>query len=71
MARAGYAYRVNDKQPSKGHDERHPEGQVSSGPSSFAPVEASGGADAVPETPDNVPADHSLDVDHDDAATTS
>ena len=43
--------------------------QVSQGPSSLAPAESSGGADAVPETPDNVPDDHPVDVDRGGAST--
>lgn len=40
-------------------DDSADEGQVSQGPSGFDDVETSGGgADAVPDSPDNVPANH-------------
>jgi hypothetical protein len=44
--------------------------QVSQGPSSLTPAEPLGGADAVPETPDNVPADQLNDTERGTASTT-
>ena len=61
---------VSSKRPDQTADDERGDAQISEGPSSLAPTEAAGGADAVPETPDNVPADRLADGDRGSASTT-
>jgi hypothetical protein len=60
---------VSSKGPDQTADDAQGDTQLSEGPSSLAPSEAAGGADAVPETPDNVPADRLADSDRGGAST--
>jgi hypothetical protein len=61
---------VTNKRPAETSDDEQEDLQVSQGPSSLTPTEAAGGADAVPETPDNVPADRLAEEDRGTASTT-
>jgi hypothetical protein len=61
---------VSSKRPDQTADDEQGDAQISQGPSSLTPTEVTGGADAVPETPDNVPADRLAEGDRGSASTT-
>jgi hypothetical protein len=61
-AAVGYMAVMTPQPRSDRPDDAESEGQVSLAGSSLTPQEPLGGADAVPDTPDNVPADHPDDA---------
>ena len=61
---------MSSKRPDQTADDEQGDAQISQGPSSLTPTEVTGGADAVPETPDNVPADRLAEGDRGSASTT-
>ena len=69
MLLLGIGVAMSPSRQGKPNDE-YEDAQVSQGPSGLTSAEPLGGADAVPETPDNVPSDQINDTERGTASTT-